>query len=228
VRGVPVQFVHYPREGHGVREPNHKLDEMRRCLAWFDRYLKGAGQSPPAYRIGDRIEHDGYEFHVLRAEDGEYTGWHEDEGRLLEVAVSIASLDPVEEAWKFALSDLRLTGPDGECPLRGIPTDAGGGRTLVQGDDMKVLVHPDKDTGRLGVAVSAAFQIPPPGGPFELRVADLPVVGFVIGPKEEQEEHPPPGEPPAEGHTTPSPPLGEEPPIQTPQRPRSAGRYNRS
>jgi dienelactone hydrolase len=219
-RDVEVQFAHYPREGHGVREPNHKLDEMRRCLAWFDKYLKGAKSAPPAYRIGDRIEHDGYEFHVLRAEDGEYTGWHEDEGRLLEVAVSIASTDPVEEAWQFAINDLRLTGPSGDCPLRGIPTDAGGGRTLVQGDNFTVVVHPDKDTGRLGVALAAAFQIPLPGGAFELHMADLPTVAFLVGPKEEHEDRDESAT--TETHpgdaTTPSPPLGEETPIQTPQR----------
>jgi dipeptidyl aminopeptidase/acylaminoacyl peptidase len=221
-RGVAVQFAHYPREGHGVREPNHKLDEMRRCLAWFDKHLKGAGKMPPTYRIGDRIEHEGYEFHVLRAEDGDYNGWREEDGRLVEVAISIASQDPVEEAWQFSLADLRLVGPDGDCPLRGIPTDAGGGRTLVLGDNLAVIVHPDKDTGRLSVALSAAFQIPHAGGDLEIRVADLPPVAFLIGPKEEKDEHDerlPAEDRGAEGHTTPSPPLGEEPPIQTPQRP---------
>lgn len=38
--GVDVEFVTYPREGHGVREPNHRRDMLTRYVNWFDRYLK--------------------------------------------------------------------------------------------------------------------------------------------------------------------------------------------
>lgn len=37
--GVPVQLVIYPREPHGLREPKHQLDKMRRELAWLRKYL---------------------------------------------------------------------------------------------------------------------------------------------------------------------------------------------
>ncbi|NOY77168.1 MAG: S9 family peptidase [Calditrichaeota bacterium] len=37
----PVEFVVYPREGHGIsREPNHRVDVYRRALKWFTHYLK--------------------------------------------------------------------------------------------------------------------------------------------------------------------------------------------
>jgi dipeptidyl aminopeptidase/acylaminoacyl peptidase len=38
--GVPTQFVHYPREGHGLREPRHRADWYARQAAWFDRWVK--------------------------------------------------------------------------------------------------------------------------------------------------------------------------------------------
>ena len=38
--GVPTEFVHYPREGHGLREPRHRSDAMQRALAWFDRWIR--------------------------------------------------------------------------------------------------------------------------------------------------------------------------------------------
>jgi dipeptidyl aminopeptidase/acylaminoacyl peptidase len=38
--GVPVEYVHYPREGHGLREPRHRADQFMRQLAWFDRWVK--------------------------------------------------------------------------------------------------------------------------------------------------------------------------------------------
>ncbi|HVS83087.1 MAG TPA: S9 family peptidase [Pyrinomonadaceae bacterium] len=39
-RGVETVLVRYPREGHGLREPRHRVDALERTLWWFDRYLK--------------------------------------------------------------------------------------------------------------------------------------------------------------------------------------------
>jgi dipeptidyl aminopeptidase/acylaminoacyl peptidase len=30
----------YPGEGHGLRDPAHSSDALRRTLDWFDKYLK--------------------------------------------------------------------------------------------------------------------------------------------------------------------------------------------
>ena len=37
---VDTVLVRYPREGHGLREPKHRIDALERTLAWFDRYLR--------------------------------------------------------------------------------------------------------------------------------------------------------------------------------------------
>ncbi|MGA9769868.1 MAG: S9 family peptidase [Blastocatellia bacterium] len=39
-RGIDTVMVRYPREGHGLREPAHRLDQITRMLAWFDRFIK--------------------------------------------------------------------------------------------------------------------------------------------------------------------------------------------
>jgi len=39
-RRVETVLVRYPREGHGNREPAHRIDQLNRTLAWFDRYIK--------------------------------------------------------------------------------------------------------------------------------------------------------------------------------------------
>lgn len=39
-RGVETVLVRYPREGHGLREPKHRVDALERTLVWFDRFLK--------------------------------------------------------------------------------------------------------------------------------------------------------------------------------------------
>lgn len=39
-KGVPTEFVTYPRAGHGLAEKAHQYDFMQRVLGWFDKYLK--------------------------------------------------------------------------------------------------------------------------------------------------------------------------------------------
>jgi dipeptidyl aminopeptidase/acylaminoacyl peptidase len=39
-RGVETLLVRYPREGHGLREPRHRVDALERTVGWFDKYLK--------------------------------------------------------------------------------------------------------------------------------------------------------------------------------------------
>jgi dipeptidyl aminopeptidase/acylaminoacyl peptidase len=39
--GVETQMVIYPGEGHGIRQPRHREDVLRRTLAWFQAHDKG-------------------------------------------------------------------------------------------------------------------------------------------------------------------------------------------
>jgi len=39
-RGIEAKFLRYPREGHGLREPLHRVDQITRSLAWFDSHLQ--------------------------------------------------------------------------------------------------------------------------------------------------------------------------------------------
>jgi len=41
---VPAQLVFFPREGHGLSEPRHQLDKMKREYAWFAKYVLGLEQ----------------------------------------------------------------------------------------------------------------------------------------------------------------------------------------
>ncbi len=54
--GVPVQFVRYPREGHGIKERAHQIDLMRCIVQWFDQWLRADG---PAASVSGRGEPDG-------------------------------------------------------------------------------------------------------------------------------------------------------------------------
>ncbi len=50
--GRTVEFVRYPREGHGFREPYHRADALERILRWFDRWLRGDGHARSSIRTG--------------------------------------------------------------------------------------------------------------------------------------------------------------------------------
>jgi dipeptidyl aminopeptidase/acylaminoacyl peptidase len=39
-RGVPVEYVVYPREPHSIREPAHQRDIMQRNLRWFTKWVR--------------------------------------------------------------------------------------------------------------------------------------------------------------------------------------------
>jgi dipeptidyl aminopeptidase/acylaminoacyl peptidase len=40
--GVEAVFLRYPREGHGLREPGHVVDALKRSLDWYARLVKPA------------------------------------------------------------------------------------------------------------------------------------------------------------------------------------------
>jgi dipeptidyl aminopeptidase/acylaminoacyl peptidase len=42
-QGVPVEFVTYPRQAHGIAEPRLIRDAMRRNLEWFRRFIPAGG-----------------------------------------------------------------------------------------------------------------------------------------------------------------------------------------
>ena len=45
---IPVEFVVYPREGHGFTEPRHNLDRVRRYVRFFAKYLKAPVVTEPS------------------------------------------------------------------------------------------------------------------------------------------------------------------------------------
>jgi dipeptidyl aminopeptidase/acylaminoacyl peptidase len=55
--GVPVQLVLFPREPHGLLEPRHRLDKMRREYAWFSKYVLGV-EIPESRPVKDERKPD--------------------------------------------------------------------------------------------------------------------------------------------------------------------------
>jgi dipeptidyl aminopeptidase/acylaminoacyl peptidase len=56
--GVPVEMVVFPREPHGLQEPRHRLDKMRREYAWCSKYVLGVEMPEPKPANDDRTKPD--------------------------------------------------------------------------------------------------------------------------------------------------------------------------
>src|SRR5580658_2525205 len=117
-RGVPCKLIQYPREPHGLSEPNHRLDEMRRCLSWMDKYVRYRGKDTPEYRFGDKVANSsgGRELVIMYAKISTFLGRQEEnqEGdmtgtALLEVGITIYATSPAGRAeyLEFSLEEIR-------------------------------------------------------------------------------------------------------------------------
>jgi len=58
-QNVPVEFVVYPREGHGIAEPRHRLDRVRRYVYFFSKYLNTPVVTEPAKAGPESVEKAG-------------------------------------------------------------------------------------------------------------------------------------------------------------------------
>lgn len=182
-RGVTTEFVHYPREGHGMSEPNHRQDEVRRCLSWMDKHLLGNGEAQARHRIGDTAVTEGWILSITSAERVDYVGLpseteHKEPQRPLEVTFTLNSLQPPGMAFLLPLANIRIDLSGATEPLQpiGIPTESHGTRLLLQGDNLHLNVSPDAHTGHIAFAASIAFHVSESSGSGVVRIASFPGV----------------------------------------------------
>ena len=190
-RGVVTQFVHYPRESHGLHEPNHRLDEIRRCLAWMDRFLKQDGKIQDRYRLHDAVPNPAgdLELHVIQAELTTFTGQPKPEEAkpkseqtaLLEVVFTLHSPQPRPKEYALTLTpeSLRLESPQNDFgtlnPI-GLPLDLPGGKVLAETTSWRLAHHTDADSSQFALACAVVFRVPNVAGHALFRIADFPPV----------------------------------------------------
>jgi hypothetical protein len=155
--------------------------------------VRYGGAHPGVYRVGDRIPSaDGrLELCVTRAEITVFAGQPRpsdasqergDATVLLEAVFTLHHRDPdtPPTPLALALSNIRLEpqGPgSGETMLPvGVPLELHGVKVLVEGENLRVMQHPDPDSGQLAFALGAVFRVPLCGGEGLLRIADFPPV----------------------------------------------------
>lgn len=201
LQGRTVEYAHYPREGHGFGEPQHRLDEYRRCLRWFDTHVLGAGR-PATYRIGDKITQDDWELTVTHAELPTYAGRGDDKRRYIEVAFVLRDVSETRRPLTLTPADVSLARTDAGAgrPARpvGLPMDVLGEKVLAEGAGWRLAftpsAKPDKNERGLAVPAVLAFRIGGASGTYALRVKDFPPVTIDVPAMDKADGDKPKGE----------------------------------
>ncbi len=179
--GKTAEFVHYPREGHGFGEPQHRLDELRRILNWFDTHLNGGAKT--VYRTGDKLTHGGWELVVTSAVLETYAGRTEEGPRYVEVALALRDTTETRRALTLKPADFALTRtvPPGR-PSRplGLPVSVLGQKALAESASWSFTFAPGKDDRALTAPLALTFRLPPTGGTYQFIALNFPPITLDI------------------------------------------------
>ncbi len=183
--GRTTELVLYPREGHGIFEPAHRLDAHLRIVEWLDRHLVGR---EAVHVPGRHVERDGVRLvplgHQVREE---YSGVHPREGRIfLEVAVLLRGLDPAVDALR-----IRPAGPSADLLLEdgeggawrpvGVPVEVHGQAVLFASRGV-LEAWTGEDERPAALPFRAVFEVPAEPAVYRLRILDLPPVVLEVTP----------------------------------------------
>ncbi|MCE5245695.1 MAG: S9 family peptidase [Candidatus Polarisedimenticolia bacterium] len=186
--GRETEFVLYPREGHGLSEPAHRLDETQRCLEWLGRHALGriAPRLP-----GREVRREGARLVLFGAEPRrEYAGVRPGEGRVfVEASVLVASEDETVECLRLAPSgpqaDMVLVDACGDVyrPV-GVPLEVHGERLIFFGGG-QLEAWKGEDGRPPSLPAAAVFELPEEPRAYQLRVKDFPPLFVDVVPPED-------------------------------------------
>ncbi|MFH0801865.1 MAG: S9 family peptidase [bacterium] len=174
--GRTVEFVRYPREGHGFEEPVHQADAIERSLAWVNRYISPVKEMP-LRRVGEKIEQGSWRLTILSAKIvPDYSGIPA-AGKFLEVHFIIEDLEELTPRWELrADKDISFGDFGGifQSPA-GIVLKSLGTTSLLRGKEFLVSVS-EQDGENRALSLRVAFDIPPAMTRGILKVKNLPPV----------------------------------------------------
>jgi len=177
--GKTVEFVRYPREAHGFREPNHRIDEFYRCLEWFNKYLLGIEpDKKPIVRVDEWVRADGWEIKIVKVNKNvNYSGFDTTrkfvEIELLFKAGENAKPFEITVASDFTLFDLA----GNKVSSSGIPVEVSGVKGLLTGDIKTTLEA--KGENRY-YPLKLAFDVVNLKGEMKFKISKFPQFEFLI------------------------------------------------
>ncbi len=189
--GKTVEMVVYPREGHGIFEPTHRLDAHQRAAGWLDQHVLGRA---PLHVAGRRVALEGIELLPLaHATRKDYAGVRPPPGRaFLEVALLLKDTRTGGDALRLGAAgpgaDVVLVDEAGTLfrPI-GVPLEVHGQPVLLRGRGV-VESWPSEDGRPSALPLAAVFEIPAGPGLFRLQVAGMPPVLLDVAPPEDDDD----------------------------------------
>ncbi len=189
--GRDTELVVYPREGHGLTEPQHRLDAHARITEWLARHVGGAERPHVA---GRSLTHEAVtllplEQHVRR----DYAGRRPPEGRVyfeVSLLLSAAEGGPELLALQAAGGSADIVLIDGEGGLHrpiGVPIEVHGQTALLAGRGT-VEAWVGEDGRPPSLAVSSVFELPEEHAVYELRVLDFPPLRLAVRAEPEHDD----------------------------------------
>ena len=176
--GKTVEFVRYPREGHGFREPNHRIDEFYRCLAWFNKYLLGIEpEKKPLVRVDEWVETDEWAIKVVNANKNvNYSGFDTSK-KFIEVEILFRAKENAKPLEINLLSDFTLISSDAYASPAGVPVEVSGVKGLLVGN-VKASINAKDEKQYYPLRV--AFDVTGLKGEMRLRISKFPQFEFLI------------------------------------------------
>ena len=176
--GKTVEFVRYPREGHGFREPNHRIDEFYRCLAWFNKYLLGIEpEKKPLVRVDEWVETDEWAIKVVNANKNvNYSGFDTSK-KFIEVEILFRAKENAKPLEINLLSDFTLISSDASASPAGVPVEVSGVKGLLVGN-VKASINAKDEKQYYPLRV--AFDVTGLKGEMRLRISKFPQFEFLI------------------------------------------------
>jgi dipeptidyl aminopeptidase/acylaminoacyl peptidase len=189
--GKTTELVLYPREGHGVHEPRHRLDASQRVLAWIERHVRGREDVPLA---GRAVHAGGLRLQLLsKAVREDYSGIAPKEERLfLELGFVLEALEHGPDSLRVvpcgSEADVVLSDPRGDVfrPV-GVALEVHGQAALFDG---RGFVEASRGPGGEPAALPVAlvFELPERAEVYRLHVLDLPALRIEVSPSPDHEE----------------------------------------
>ena len=187
--GRTAKFVRFPREGHGFREPGHRVEQFQLMAAWLDEHALGLAELRPR-AIGEAARKDNWELRIAAVRTPESYAGVKPKGYFVEVEFLIRAVEPTEERFSLLVfdthgSEIVLAAGDRNLYPEGVVAESLGQRVLARSSNQVVAFVPDREGKHAAMAVTVAFDAPAGAREFTLRVKDFPPVRIDL-PREEK------------------------------------------
>lgn len=180
ILGRTARFVRFPREGHGFREPNHRVQQFQLMAAWMAEHALGSAGERPRLPV-EAVRSGPWELRVTGVRTPESYSGVRPRGYFVEVEILVRAVTTTTDRLALLVFDnaggeIQLDTAERPVFPAGIVAESLGQRTLVRSQGQVLSLEPDRDGAHTALAATIAFDAPANARSFLLRVKDFPPI----------------------------------------------------